>query len=299
MNMSAELPEALRAANAALQGIGVSAENEAWSVLRRVNKKGTAKRLVTLKKAAGLEGDNVERLLLWYAARKAVLQVASLPVDGQVRRQLDHDLHQLHAVNASVVNGSYQFMRAAKIATLRRFLAGPMEWEIDHIPRLSLFKTAFPENFRLLAFITQRVGGWAPCFFMHVAPTPRNRGLTVPKQVLRAYYQMARSLQLQPAVRALVAHSWFHDPTAVRDYPHLRVLSEPYIDHGGLIVRLDPASQSSGVLEGNYQRKADYVSGKVVYRYGLAIWPREAAIRWADAHTELSDLDNESGPQAT
>jgi hypothetical protein len=297
--MSSEVPESLRAANAALQRVGASPESEAWNVLRRVGKKGKAKRLVTLKSAAGLEGDKVERLFLWYAAKQAALQIPTLPLEGQVRRQLAQDLEQLHAVNASVVTGSYEFTRAAKIATLRRFSAGPMEWEIDRIPRLSPFKAAFPENFRLLAFITLHVGGWAPCFFMHVAPAPRNRALTVPKQVQRAYYRMARCLQLQPAVRALVAHSWFHDPTAVRDYPHLRVLSEPYIDHGGLIVRLDPASRFSGVLEGNYQRKADFESGKVGYRYGLAIWPRVAAIRWADAHTELSDPDNDSRPQAT
>jgi hypothetical protein len=284
----AELPEALHRADAALQSIGVSAESRAWELLRQIDNGSGAEPVAELKKAAGLNGDDLERLLLWYAARQAISQVPSLPVEDKVRAQLNQDLRQIHATDGSVATGSYQFVRAAKIATLRRFVAGPMEWEISGIPRSFALMATFPDNLRLLAFVTMRLGGWAPCFFMHVAPAPRNRALSVPKQVLRSYYQMARSLQLQPTMRALVAHAWFHDPAAVRDYPQLRVLSEPYTDHGGLIVTLDPAPPSSGVLTGNNQRKADYISGKIVYRYGLAIWPRDAAVRWADAHPEYA-----------
>jgi hypothetical protein len=210
-------------------------------------------------------------------------------VENTVRAQLDQDLRQLHASTVSIVTGSYQFVRAAKMATLRRFSAGPMEWEIGGIPRSCVLKADFPDNLRLLAFVTLQLGGWAPCFFMHVAPRPRNRGLTVPKLIMRAYYRMARSLQLQPTVRALMAHAWFHDPAAVRDYPHLQALNQPYVEHGGLIITLDSAPASSGVLEGNHQRKADYLAGRVVYRYGLALWPRAAAIRWADAHPEYAE----------
>lgn len=284
----AELPEALNAADAALQSIGVNAESRAWELLRQVDDGRGVEPVAELKKAAGLNGDDLERLLLWYAARQAISQVPSLAVEDKVRAQLNQDLRQLHATSGSVAAGSYQFARAAKIATLRRFVAGPMEWEISGIPRSFVLKATFPASLRLLAFVTMRLGGWAPCFFMHVAPSPRNRALSVPKQVLRSYYQMARSLQLQPTMRALVAHAWFHDPAAVRDYPQLRVLSEPYTDHGGLIVTLDPAPPSSGVLTGNNQRKADYISGKIVYRYGLAIWPRDAAVRWADAHPQYA-----------
>ena len=287
------MPEALRAAGVALRSIGVSPERDAWRLLYQVHNEASVEPVTALKKAAGMEGDGVERVLLWYAARQAVPQVASLPVESRVRVLLDQELDQLHATRASVATDSYQFIRAAKMATLRRFPAGPMEWEVDGIPRSFVFKAAFPGNLRLLAFVTLRLRAWAPCFFMHVAPAPRNRGLTVQKQVLRAYYRMARSLQLQPAVRALVAHAWFHDPAAVHDYPHLQILNQPYIEHGGLIVTLDPATPSSGVLEGSNQRKADYLSGKVVYRYGLAIWPRAAAIRWADAHPEYADRDDE------
>ena len=55
-------------------------------------------------------------------------------------------------------------------------------------------------------------------------------------------------------------------------------------------MRLEGKTLSSTyTLEGNQQRKADYLAGKLAYRYGLALWPRAAAIRWADAHPEYAD----------
>ena len=146
----------------------------------------------------------MERLLLWHAARQALPRVSSLPVDKSVRGLLDQDLRQLHTLNVSMAVGSYHFNRAAKMVTVRRFPAGPMEWELSGIPRSFFLQAAFPANLRFLAFVIFRLGGRAPCFSMHVAPAPRNRALSVPKEVLRAYYRMARSLQLQDNVRALL-----------------------------------------------------------------------------------------------
>lgn len=284
MSLSPEMPETLQRTDQALQSVGTSARDTAWKLL---HDEGTVGPLAALKKQAGLEGDEVERLLLWHAARQALPRVPALPVDKWVRTRLEQDLPQLHTLNVSMVAGSPHFDRAAKMATLRRFPAGPMEWEISGIPRSYFLQAAFPANLRFLAFVMFRVGGRIPCFFMHVAPAPRNRGLSVPKEVLRAYYRIIRSLQLQPNVRALVAKAWFHDPAAVRDHPQLRVLSEPYLDHGGLITTLGPADASSGVAEGNAQRAAAYQAREVQYNYGFAVWPRNAAIRWADAHSEL------------
>lgn len=290
MSPSLETPEELRAAESALQCIGTCAADRAWTLLQGIRDDDASIVPVTmLKRETGLDGDKMERLLLWHAARQALLRVPSLPVENWVRTRLVQDLRQLHAMSVSMAAGSYHFNRAAKIATLRRFPAGPMEWELSGIPRSYFVQAAFLANLRLLSFVTFRLGGRTPCFFMHVAPAPRNRALRVPKEVLRAYYRMARSLQLQPDVRALVAHAWFHDQAAVHDYPHLEVLNRPYIEHGGLITLLGPAPASSGVLEGDAQRRADYLAGKVQYKSGFAIWPRDAAIRWADAHPELGD----------
>lgn len=296
MSPTSEAPEALREADAALRRVGIDAQKEAWALLHGVgDDEPSLEPLAALKREAGLDGDGVERLLLWHCSRQSLPAVASLPVNASVRERLGSILPQLHTMNVPMPAGSYHFNRAAKMVTLRRFPAGPMEWELSGIPRSWLLDAAFPANLRMAAFVTFRLGGWAPCFFMHVAPAPLNRALNVPRQVLRAYYRMVRSIQLQPSVRALVAHAWFHDPAAVRDYPHLEVLSRPYLNEGGLIVLLGPAPPSSGVLERNAQRSTDYIAGTVQYKYGLAIWPRDAAIRWADAHAELADVSNGAG----
>jgi hypothetical protein len=286
MSPPSQIPESLRRADVSLLHIGTRATDVAWQLL---SDERNVEPIAALKKRAGLEGDDVERLLLWHAAQLSQPRVSLLPVDNSVRLQLAQDLRQLHAMSEPAPAGSYHFDRAAKMATLRRFPAGPMEWEMSGIPRSYFLHAAFPANLRFLAFVIFRLRGVAPCFFMHVAPSPRSRALSVPKQVFRSYYRMARSLQLQPEVRALLAHAWFHDPAAVRDNPHLETLSHPYIKHGGLITVLRPAPPSSGVLERNAQRSADYLAGKIRYRYGFAIWPRDAAIRWADAHPELGE----------
>lgn len=254
-----------------------------------LNRKANVEPVVALKKEAGFDGDEIERLLLFHAARQALPRIPSLPVDPSVRGRLEQDLPRLHEMKVPMTAGTYHFDRAAKLATLRRFPAGPMEWEMDSIPRSYFLEAGFPASFRFLSFVLFRMKGRGPCFFMHVAPAPRNRGLSVPKEVLRAYYRIARSMQLQPEVRALLALAWFHDPAAVKDYPNLEVLNQPYLKEGGLIVLLGPAPPTSGVLEGNSQRSADYLAGKVQYKYGFAMWPRDAAIRWADAHPELAD----------
>ena len=283
-----ETPDTLKAVEHALQSIGRPAESIAWTYLVNVgDSESSLEQLRILKKETGLQGDQLERLLIWHACRQSLPRVASLAVHQSVREKLDQDLRQLPALRETMMVGSYHFNRAAKMATLRRFPAGPMEWELSGIPRSYFLKAAFPANLSFLAFVAFRLGARSPCFFMHVAPNPRQRALSVPGQVLRAYYRIARSLQLQPNVRALVAHAWFHDPRAVRDYPHLEVLSQPYLKEGGMIVLLGTAPPSSGVLEGNAQRKAEYVAGRIQYRYGLAMWPRDAAIRWAEAHPEL------------
>ena len=283
-----ETQERLARAESALTNIGKSSES-AWDLLEAVGElESSFGPVLALKKESGLAGDELERLLVRTASQRALSRVAALPVEQSVRERLARDLETLHAMTAPMEAGSYNFNRASKLATLRRFPAGPMEWEISAIPRSFFLQASFPANLKMAAFVATKLGGLGPCFFMHVAPAPRNRAFSIPKEVLRSYYRMARSIETQPEMRAILAHAWFHDPRAVRDTPTLEVINEPYVSHGGLITLLGPAPASSGVLEGNAQRREAYLAGTLRYRYGFAIWPREAAIRWAQANPGLA-----------
>lgn len=290
MSSFGPIPETLERLDQILRRAGRSADSEAWHLLDQVNEdEASTASLRKLKVDASIEGDELERLLLWYATRQALNRTATLPISASVRTRLEQDLLHLPTISSSLEAGSYAFNRAAKLATLRRFPAGPMEWEVSGIPRSYFLQAEFPANIRFLAFAMFRLRGLTPCFFMHVAPAPRNRALSIPKEVLRAYYRMVRSMELQPEIRGLLAHAWFHDPAAVRDNPQLEILNRPYLNHGGLITLLAPAPPSSGVVVGSVQRRADYETGKIQYHYGFAVWPRAAAVRWATGHKELGD----------
>ena len=232
------------------------------------------------------EDDSLERLMIRLRAEDALGQIDGLPVHPFVKKSLESDIQALLTVKERLTAGTYNFARAAKLVTLRRFPAGPMEWEVSGIPRSWLLRTGFADFFRMLAFVTTRMGGFQACFFMHVAPKPRSLALVLEKEVMRAYYRMARSLALQPGVRGIVASAWFHDPQAVADNPHLEALSRPYTQNGGAIVLLEKVGETSGVLEGNPKRRMLFEQGLLSYRNGLALWPRAEALAWAEAHPE-------------
>jgi hypothetical protein len=176
--------------------------------------------------------------------------------------------------------GTYSFVIAAKMATLRRFPAGPMDWEISGITRSWLMKMPWRDRLPALRIILIEMGGFAPVFFMHTASPPRNRALVLAKEVEKGYYLMARSLAFQPKIRGIVAESWFHDPAAVKDRPHLEALNGPY-RHGGFITTVGPATVNVP--------KAVKAAGRI-YQRGLAIWPRAKAIAWAEQRPQLEQL---------
>lgn len=242
-------------------------------------------------RAAGIEveADAFERALLRSAAAEFEPRIASLPIYESVRKLLrdEYRFYTGPGRGTLLETGSYLFVTACKTISLRRFPAGPMDWEISGFPRSWFLKVGRSDLPRLAWFLTARVGGFRPAFFMHVARRPKNRGLLLEKEVLRGYYRMARSLELQPAMKAILASSWFHDPAAVSENPHLEWLNRLYRDEGGLIVTAGPAPADAGFMEHNADRKERFENGRLGYRMGVAIWPRRAAIDWACRHPEL------------
>ena len=290
--LQAGIPVELLPAAEALTRIGRPAAQVAWETLALIDDSpDRATPVRALKARAGIGGDLLERLLIWQAAQSALPRVDSLPLDASTRLRLAEQLSHYHEARGSLEVGGYSFVRAAKMATFRLFPAGPLDWVVSGIRRAWIFEAfrsgGLTEGGRLLRFIVTRMGRRSPCFFLHVAPAPRNRALALEKEALKAYHRVARCLESQPEARGIIGHAWFFDPVACRDQPHLAALSRPFLMEGGLIVTLGPAAPDSGVLEGNAARRKAYLDGRIRYRYGLAVWPREAVLRWAKAHPEL------------
>lgn len=290
-----ELPPELSAASEAAARAGLNAAAAAWTTLSEVGEGGRSdegeNRVAEWKRAAGTEGDSLERLLLWHACREALrrldsLAPDSLKLDAWVRASLIAELKNYHAARGPLACGEYLFVRAAEVATLRRFPAGCVDFVTSGIPRSWFPQAGFAGAAGMAWYVATRLGGLKPCVFLHVAPYPKNRALVLEKEVMKAYHRMARTLELQPRMRGILGHAWFYDPAALKDYPHLEPLNRPFVSGGGTIVTLGPAPPTSGVLEGDASRKKDYLEGKLQYRYGLAIWPRREALRWAKEHPE-------------
>ena len=242
---------------------------------------------------SGLElpGDAFERALLKFAAQETAPRIAQLPVHEPVKALLRNEFQfyigPTHSPENSLEIGNYLFVVACKTISLRRFPSGPMDWEVSGFPRSWLAHIKKRDLPRVLMFLYRKLGGFAPMFFMHVARRPRNRSLIIERQVLGSYYRMARSLELQPAIKGILAHAWFHDPEALRLYPHLYSLNRPYLEAGGLITTAGPTPADSGFGEHNLERQKLLEKGEIRLRMGVAMWPRQAAIEWAGLHPEL------------
>jgi hypothetical protein len=241
------------------------------------------------RKGMVFTGDEFERALLRAAASVCEPRIGSVPVHDSVKTRLREEFRFYTQPSDKILfeSGSYLFATGCQIVSLRRFPAGPIDWELDGIPRSWLARIPKSDLPRVLLFLAFRLGGFRPMFTVHVARRPKNRSLLIAKEVRLAYFRMARSLEMQPGVRGIMTCAWFHGPEARANDPHLACLSEPYLEGGGLITSIGPASVDAGFLENNARRLEQVEAGNLNYRLGVALWPRAGAIAWANAHPEL------------
>ncbi len=234
--------------------------------------------------------DAVERAILLRAARYGQDRIATLRVVPEVQLLLRKELaaYAAHRKAFPVTAGTYNFVIASKMATLRRFPCGPMDWEVSGVPLSWLVDLSNRDRLKLLSYTATAMHGRRPLFFMHVAPAPRSRALVLEKEVIRGWHRMASSLQLQPEMKGIAASAWFLDAKALEAQPHLRWLNAPFREWGGIIGVAGEAPADSGVLERNKERARQVLAGEVHYRLGRGLWSRAAAAKWAEGHAELS-----------
>jgi hypothetical protein len=272
-----------------LEELGLS-ESEAARLLASADETQASQQplLKWRKKLQGAPGE-FERMLFTQVAAQYESAIDSLPVHPAVKNLLRDEFQFYSKPQLQPIElGSYPFVIAAKTLTLRRFPAGPMDWEISGFPRswlLHVRKAELPRILRALAFDTH---GFAPMFVMHVARKPKNRTLVLEHEVMRCQYRVARSLELQPQVKGITVRAWFHDPQTVRDNPHLDALNRVYREAGATIVIAGLAPADGGFLDNRAVRKKRYERGALRYSAGIVLWPRKAAIDWA---LRRSDLD--------
>lgn len=278
-------------------GAGAGALREARDLLPAVRTAGSAvPKLAAIKSAvarAGVPGDGgaFERFLIVAAAHDAVDRLDALPVDDRVKELFCQNF-QMYAAGRTPEPfdlSKASFVAMARIATLSRFPAGQLDWEVSGIPRSWLLKVPPSRLPRLIATIAWQLRGFGPAYFSHINPNRRNQGILLERESLRAYHRMARSMILQPEIKALITASWLHSPDTFVISPHLKWLNDVFLQNGGHVFPLGPADIDSGVLHRSPERQQAYDAGTFRPTEALIVWPRAAMLAWAAGHEELRD----------
>lgn len=233
----------------------------------------------------------LERFLLIEAALHALPTVPTLPVCEPVKELICEEFQSWtrldEAARKAFSVGKSRFVDMCKMASLGRFPAGQFDWDMSGLPLSYLLKVSPPSLPRALFVAAAKLKGRAPVFFAHLGY--RRPSLSLSEvEANRSYYRMAKSLELQPSVKGLVASSWIRSPDTHRVSPHLAWLNRVFLENGGFVAVMGPARPDCGVFVRSETRKRLYERGEFTPTIGLVIWPRREMIAWADRHPECA-----------
>jgi hypothetical protein len=235
----------------------------------------------------------IQRALLLQVALANLNRLATIPVHPSVRSMICDEFQFFACPPVRDLRlfqpGSYSFKAFGKIALLERFPAGEIHWEISGFPRTWLFKVPLSALPRVSYFIATKLKGFAPCFFPHMATRRKNPLILLEKECDKSWYCIARSVEMQPSIKGLVASSWLLSADTFKVSPHLSFVNKPFVESGAIVTTLGEADETTGCLVGSALRRKLYDSGQFKPTLGLILWSREQMIRWARSHSLLGE----------
>jgi hypothetical protein len=224
------------------------------------------------------------------ACRVALPRIAQTPVDDSIKQQFIETFLRIAMQPERVARlldpHREPFNEIARIVTLRRFHAGQSSFDIMALPRTWLLKVhplALPG---LLAEIVGGMGGLGPIVMPHLNYWRDKPMLMLQQENERAMWRIARSIELQPQIRGLVASSWLYSIEVGRVSPHLAWVRDFYLENGAYLVDMERAAERSGFLIGSEARRRLYQEGKFRPRETLVLWRRQDILAWARGRPE-------------
>jgi hypothetical protein len=239
------------------------------------------------------KGGTLERYLIVNSAVLIADSIPKLRIPGSVKNLYSNEFLFFAQPDSRsrwmFCLGQYRFAEMCKVASLRRFPAGQLQWEISGFAKRHLLRMAPRDVLRVLGFIATKLKGFAPCIVTHVNGRRKNSHVLLESAQNKAYYRIAKAMELQTEIRGLITASWLHSPATHKVSPHLAWMNEPILESGGLIVDVGPDNPENGALAGSSERKQLWDKGRFVPRMAAVIWPREAMLRWAAEHPQFGD----------
>lgn len=253
-------------------------------------------------RAEGIPDDNfpLERNLLLQQALKALSVLKAVNVDESVMhlfcKEFSHIAEPFPEALPYFSLTAYPFVAMTKLTLLQRFPAGQHQWEISGFPRSWFPKIPMHLLPATVRFLLLNAGGLQPYFVNHLQPyfisrlLPPGKPILIESEFRKAFYRMARALEKQPQIRAIMASSWIHSLETHRVSPHLAFLNAPFLEAGGIVTDLGAAKPDDGFIARSKARANLYQSGLYRPTVGVVLCSRKQAISWANAHSEMEDL---------
>ncbi len=234
----------------------------------------------------------VDRAMVLETCAETVNRIADLPLDPAVKRLICQEFTFYSSTkpdwSAHFDPEGLSFRAYCGHALLLRLPAGQFSWNQAGLQRSALFEMPIALKPALLRRL-MRMGGLAPCFEPHMAVLRKPFAALIERECLRSYHRMARTMELQPQIKGLMAASWLFDEHTVRLTPHIAFLRKLFEENGGFVGPLRYCDQNAGFLQGSETRRKAYEDGSYRPKETLVLWPRAAMIDWAKAHPELAD----------
>ncbi|MFI5420434.1 MAG: hypothetical protein ACHQ1H_05660, partial [Nitrososphaerales archaeon] len=160
--------------------------------------------------------------------------------------------------------GHGRFEAMCKTASLLRYPAGQLDWEISGLPRSTFLYAPFQATPRLMYFVAAKVGGFRPLMTSHLGVHRPSRYVLTAQNINKSYYSIANIMKSMPSIKGFYSISWLFSPDTLRISPHLDWMSKLFQENGGLVVRVGRADLDSGVFDRSPERKKAFEQGKFV-----------------------------------
>ncbi len=278
---------------------GAPTSAEGWfALLSGIPGDRGAMRRFSAMRSAGVDSGrwppgSIECFAILQAYLAALPRLASLPLDESVKRLYCATSRRIDCDDTRLAGyfdyTSDPFSEMAKIATLRRFTAGQLSFDITTLPRSWMLKVhplALPG---LVTELITRFGGFGPFAVPHLCYLRPNPLVILQTESRLSFWRIAKTLELQPQVKGVMAASWFYSPVVGEHFPHLAWVRNFFVEQGAYLVEMEIAEAGAGFLIGSAKRRRLYEQGRFRPRQTLVLWHRAALLDWAAAHPEFGD----------